>query len=152
MAFTSKTSSIIYKEDIIREMSKEMGIPEEELFEIVDLNLKYIKKSVLEGDHLLINFPNLCKLRLNYKLALDSATNGSPGNKRKISLKKKISILAEKKLKKTRYPLLSFKNPLYERLWRKAKRIKYNKNPYKNMHNMIKELEEETNLIIEKIT
>ena len=46
---------------------------------------------------------------------------------------------------------MSFKNPLYERLWRKAKKIKYNKNTYKKMYSMIKELEEETNIIIEKI-
>lgn len=132
-------------------MSLELNIPESELKEIIDLNTKYIKKSVLENDYLLINLPNLCKLRLNFKLALDSATNGASDDKRRIALKKKIELLKVYKKNRIHFKLMSFNNPLYERLWRKAKRIKYNKNAYKKMHQMIRELEEETNKIIEKI-
>ena len=151
MAYTLKTSSIFYKEDIIKEMSLEMNIPEKELMEIVDLNIKYIKKSVIEKDVLLINLPNLCKLRLNYKLALGSSTSASPNSTRIKSIKSKIELLKIERKKNNGYKLMSFKNPLYERLWRKAKRIKYNKNTYKNMYTIIKELEVETNEIIDKI-
>lgn len=145
-------SSITYKEDIIKEMSLELNIPESELKEIIDLNTKYIKKSVLETDCLLINLPNLCKIRLNYRLALDSATVGANNIKRVISLKRKIELLKAQKKDKNNFNLMSFNKPLYERLWRKAKRIKYNRYVYRKMYQMIRELEEETNKIIEKIT
>lgn len=151
MGYTSKTSSIFYKEDIIKEMSSEMNISEKELTEIIDLNTKYIKNSVLNKDYLLINLPNLCKLRLNYKLTIGSLVVSSSGSVRVESLKRKKFLLDNYRLRKERYKLMSFKNPLYERLWRKFKRIKYNKNSYVNMHSMIKELEEETNKIIKEI-
>lgn len=151
MDYTLKMSSIIYKEDIIKEMSSEMGIPEKELEEIVNLNTKYIKKSILEKEYLLINLPNLCKLRLNYKLTIGSLVVSDSSRPRVESLKRKKILLDNYRLRKTRYKLMSFKNPLYERLWRKFKRVKYNKNSYVNMHSMIKELEEETNRIIQEI-
>lgn len=151
MGYILKTSSITYKEDIIKEMSLEMGIPVKELEELVDLNLKYIKKSIIEKDYLLINLPNLCKLRLNYKLALDSVSGNSFQSPRILSLKRKITLLKSYKEKGGKIRLMCFKNPLYERLWRKFKLIRYNKNTYKKMESMIKELEEETNIIIEKI-
>lgn len=151
MDYISKTPSIFYKEDIIKEMSSEMNISEKELEEIIDLNTKYIKKSVLEKDYLLINLPNLCKLRLNYKLSIGSLVVSSSNSIRVESLRRKKALLDNYRLRKERYKLMSFKNPLYERLWRKFKRIKYNKNSYTNMHSMIKELEEETNRIIKEI-
>ena len=151
MEYTSKISSICYKEDIIKEMSLELNIPEKEIKEIIDLNLKYIKKNVIEQNCLIINLPNLCKLRMNYKLALGSFYRGSSDKSlRNKSLKIKIDLLEEYRLKNGSR-LSSFKNPLYERLWRKMKRIKYNKYTYKKMYDMIKEVEDETNTIINKI-
>lgn len=151
MVFTSKTYSITFKDDIIKEMSIELDIPESELKEIIDLNIKYIKKSVIEKDILLINLPNLCKIRLNYKLSLGSASSTSSNNPRINSLRSKVKLLNEYRLRKDKCKLMSFKNPLFERLWRKSKRIKYNKNTYKKMYEMIRELEDETNKIIEEI-
>lgn len=151
MEYTLKTSSICYKEDIIKEMSLEMNIAEKELSEIIELNIKYIKKSVIEKDFLLVSLPNLCKLRLNYKLALGLSASSSDNSPSIQSIRKKILLLKDYKDKKGGYKLITFRNPLYERLWRKFKRIKYNKNAYKQMFSMIRELEEETNRIIKEI-
>lgn len=151
MEYTLKTSSICYKEDIIKEMSLEMNIPEKELNEIIDLNIKYIKKSVTEKDLLLISLPNLCKLRLNYKLALGLSASNSGNSPNVQSIRSKILLLKSYRKEKDIHRLMFFKNPLYERLWRKFKRIKYNKNAYKQMYSMINELEEKTNEIIKEI-
>ena len=148
-------SNIVYKEDIIKELSKELNISENEIKEIVDLNLSYIKESVLDKDYVMINLPNLCKLRLNYRLALSSFYNlknknkGIRAERRFQALDRKIEILRQYKYKDD--TLLNFKKPLFERLFKKI-----NKSPkiiylYRKMNRIIFDLEKRTNEIIEQI-
>lgn len=145
---------ITYKEDIIKELSQELNISEKEIKEIVDLNISYIKKNAIEKDFVMINLPNLCKIRLNYRLALSSyaKTKNLKSERGKVkaeSLSRKIEIL--RKYKYVNDTLLNFKKPLFERLWRKFKRISIVNYIYTKMFSMIHELEEKTNEIIQEI-
>lgn len=148
MAYISKQNNdICYKSDIIREVADELGIKESEVEEILDINIKYIKKSVKEKNIVIVNLPNLCKLRFNFNLGL-SSWHANPTKRDYIG--DKIDLL--KAYEKNNLQTLNFKPPLYERLWRKLKRIKYVKKTYKNMFNMISEVEEESNRIIKEIS
>ena len=158
MGFISKTNEIAYKEDIIKELSKELKISEKVLEEIININILYIKKSIIEKDYVLINIPNLCKIRLNNRLAKFSLAHlkkaKSIKSKIKIeSLERKIKVLDNFKLEdKQWFKLLNYNTPLFERLWRKMKREKYITFLYKKMYKMIKDVEERTNEIIKEIT
>lgn len=142
-------NSITYKEDIVRKMSEETGIPEKELLEIVNMNISYIKRAAIEKDFVMISLPNLCKIRLNYRLASNSVKN-TKSVKKLVSLRKKIEFL---KSVRKKYPgLMNFNKPLFERLWRKSERKLYVSKIYVNMYSMIRQVEEKTNEIIMKIS
>lgn len=153
----SKTNSITYKEDIIKELSNELSISESEIEEIVNLNIQYIKKSIVEKDYLLISFPNLCRIRLNIRLALSYVSNNksSKYTKRKIKviqLKRKLDLFSQyKKDNRDWHNLMNLKKPLFERLLKKYKRMKYVNYISPNMYSMIEELEGITSEITNKI-
>jgi hypothetical protein len=157
MASLLKTDSITYTEDIIQEMSLELAIPERELAEIIKLNIEYLKLSVQIGDNLLIQLPKLCKLRMNNRLAMSYV--GSFKNTKYKKRSDKVKNLVRKldlfnTYKQTNDDwknLLNVKNPLFERLWKKSKRIKYVTTVNRNMYKMIEEVEGITNKIIQKI-
>lgn len=148
MDYTSyQDNGITYKSDIIKELSKELGIPEKELQEIVNLNIDYIKKSAVEKDYLLISIPNLCKIRFNMKLGMSSSAYRTL---RREGVKKKVELLRKYKIE-SGGKLLNFKLPLFDRLWRKAK-MTYKMHIYRDMYLMIKDVESRSNEIIEEIT
>lgn len=148
-----KTNSITYKEDIIKELSEELSIPFKEIEEIVNLNIEYIKKSINENDNLIISLPNLCRIRLNHRLALSYI--GQYGNtkykirqKKVVQLKRKLENFSNYKIENKDWNnILNLKKPLFERLLKKSKRLKYVNNISQNMYKMINELEEITNQI-----
>jgi hypothetical protein len=147
-------SSIAFKEDIIKELSKELNIPEKEIQEIVDINISYIKKSVKEKEYVIINLPNLCKIRLNFRLALSSfhytkKSNSIKKLEKREQLTKQIKVLKDSQ--KINRGLLNYKVPLFERLYRKAFRISHTKYIYSNMYKVIRDLENFTNNIIDTI-
>lgn len=74
MSYSSKKNKdLVFSEEIIKELSQEIGIEEKYIEDIIDTNIKYIKSSIKERDDvLLISFPNLGKLALNYYLSLFS--------------------------------------------------------------------------------
>ena len=148
MGYISKQNNdICYKSDIIKEVAAELGIKESEVQEILDVNIKYIKKNVKEKNVVLINLPNLCKLRFNFNLGL-SSWYANP--KKRDYLGDKIDLLKE--YEKNNLQTLNFKPALYVRLWKKLKKTKFTKKIYKNIFNMISEIEEESNNIIKKIS
>lgn len=139
-------------------MHNETGIPIEELSEIIDLNIEYIKNKVLTTDYVLIRLPNLCTIRFNYRMGKSSLAHSKKLNKTKKSeakikaLEGKIKILEGVKTSTKEWKnFLNFSNPLYERLWRKYKRVKHVDFIFSNSEKIIKELEEKTNEIISKI-
>ncbi len=149
MGYPSKQrkNEISYKSDIIEELAEELNLPKKEIEEIINLNIKYIKKSVLEKDYLIINLPNLCKLRFNFHLGMSSSLRTNVKNK---SVEKKVEILKEYRKQNKALPL-NFKHPLFYRLWKKIKRKREN-HMYVNMYKLVKEVEEESNKIIKEIT
>ena len=71
---------------------------------------------------------------------------------KKESLVKKIKVLDDYKLNNKGWKtLMNFNAPLFERLWKKSKRIKYTKYIYNKMYTTIIELEEIVNEIISKM-
>ena len=66
-----KTSSNIqYTKDVIDELEKRTGKKREILEDIFEINLRYIHEIVTNTDEIIINFPRLGKLRLNYYFIL----------------------------------------------------------------------------------
>jgi len=152
-------NSIATTSDIIKEMSLELNIPESKIKEIVDLNIKFIKHKVKTSDYLIIRLPNLCTIRFNYRLGKSSFRNFKRlvkiGNSevKKDSLERRLNILEKIKSETDDWmDLVNFSNPLFERLWRKYRRIKYVEFIYKNSNKIIEDLEIETNNIINKIS
>jgi len=68
--YSTKTNNIQYTKDIIDELVKRTGKRREILEDMFEINLKYIHKVVNETDEIIINFPKLGKLRLNYYFIL----------------------------------------------------------------------------------
>lgn len=152
-------NSISTKEDIIKELSIETGISEKELKEVVDLNIKYIKNKAVTSDYTIIRLPKLCTIRFNYRLGKSSLVYKNKLKKKETtiskiqSLESKIRILEDVKSGTDNWmDLLNFSNPLFERLWRKYKKIKYIKFLYTKSNSIIEELEIKTNEIINKIS
>lgn len=152
-----KMSSITYKEDILKELSEELGIPYKEVEEIVELNISYLKDTIKNTDNLIINIPNLCKLRMNNRLALSYVhNNGKSKFKKRLD---KVENLKRKLQSFTTYTensddwqfLLNVKKPLFERLWKKSSKSKYINRITRKMYDIIENLEKETNKIIHKI-
>ena len=143
---------IYFKEDIIEEISKELNISKKEVEEIINLNIKYIKKSILEKPVTLVSLPNLAKLRFNLKLGMSSkyfnSLNKSLVSKREESLTKKIEVLLN--LEKSNHTLINFNKPLVERLYKKIKQTKA-KQIYIKMYNYWAEIERKSNEILAKI-
>lgn len=151
-------SSVATKEDIIKEMHDETGISVEELSEVININIDYIKNKIITTDYVLIRLPNLCTIRFNYRLGKSSLAHSKKLNKtvkseaRIIALTAKINVLENVKLSTREWKnFLNFSNPLYERLWRKYKRVKHVDFIFSNSSRIIKELEERVNEIIIKI-
>lgn len=139
---------VYYKEDIIKEMSLEMGIPEKEIAEIVNINISYIKKSIQDNDILLVSLPNLAKLRFNLRLGMSSRYEhrDSKIHERKYKgLDRKIKLLSSYYCPS----LVNFKKPLFERLYRKMTRKKVT-GIYDKMYKMWAEIERENNRLKKK--
>lgn len=144
---------IYFKEDIIKELSQELNIPEKEIKEIVDINISYIKKNILEEPVTLIALPNLAKLRFNLKLGMSStytleSRNSLSSAQRLQSNLKKIEVL--KNLEKSNRTLINFNRPLFERLYKKIKREKA-KQIYDKMYHYWAVVEKKSNEILQKI-
>lgn len=134
---------VYYKEDIIEEMSKELGISIKELTEIVNTNISYIKKSIQENEILLISLPNLAKLRFNLRLGMSSRYEhrDSKIHEKKVKgLDKKIKLLSSYYCP----TLVNFNKPLFERLYRKITK-KHVTGIYDKMYKMWAEIEKENN-------
>ena len=151
-------SSVVTKENIIKEIHSETGIPIEELSEVVDINIDYIKNKVLTTDYVLIRLPNLCTIRFNYRLGKSSLAHSKKLNKTVKSeakikaLTAKLNVLENVKLSTEEWRnFLNFSSPLYERLWKKYKMVKRVNYIFSNSNKIIKELEEKANEIIIKI-
>lgn len=62
---------ICFTEDILEELSVKTGKDKAFLADIIKHNISYLKKSILTSDELvLVNFPNLGKMRFNYYLGV----------------------------------------------------------------------------------
>lgn len=140
-------SAISFKSDIIKELSEELNIPEKELEEIVNLNIKYIKDGALNKDFLLINIPNLCKIRFNYRLASSSVKFKTT---RVEQVKRKLDLLKDYR-RNNKEKILNFKFPLFEKLWMKLT-DSFRRGVYKDMFRMIRDVEQRSNEIIQEIT
>lgn len=68
--YSQKPSSIQYTKDVIDELEKRTGKKREVLEDIFKINLKYIHETVNNSTEILINFPRLGKMRLNYYFIL----------------------------------------------------------------------------------
>ena len=69
--FKKSEKPICFTEDILEELSAKTGKDKALLADIIKHNISYLKKSILTKDDLvLINFPNLGKMRFNYYLGL----------------------------------------------------------------------------------
>lgn len=67
---------ICFSEDILEELSNRTGKDKELLADIMKHNISYLKKSIITNDELvLINFPNLGKMRFNYYLGACTLAN-----------------------------------------------------------------------------
>lgn len=145
-----RTEQIGYTEDIVKELAQELGIPESEVAEIVELNIKYIRKSSLEKDYVLINLPNLCKLRLNLRMAMSTVKQSK--TKKGEALKKKIQTLWEYKQnhRGERLPL-NFKESLFSRYFREINTLSRIKYISRNIYKVIEGIEIKAHEIIAKI-
>lgn len=148
------SKGIYFKEDIIEELSQELKIPEKEIKEIIDLNIAYIKKSILEKPITLISLPNLAKLRFNLKLGMSSKythkKRGSASSiQRREAILKKIDVLTS--LEKSNNSLINFNKPLFERLYKKIKHQKA-KQVYDKMYHYWAVIERASNELLKKIT
>jgi hypothetical protein len=69
---------VCFTEDILEELSLRTGKDKKLLADIMKHNTSYLKKSIIaEEDLVLINFPNLGKMRFNYYLGLCTFTTKS---------------------------------------------------------------------------
>jgi hypothetical protein len=95
MSYFSKKSNskpIYFTDDILEELSEKTGKDKELLADIIKTNLNYVKKSISESDELvLISFPNLGKMRLNYYLGHCAAVADKRG--KESTLKAKLNYL-----------------------------------------------------------
>jgi nucleoid DNA-binding protein len=102
-----KNKTLVFSEEIISELAKELDLDEKYITDIVDTNIKYVKKSIAENDNILIvSFPNLGKLVLNYYLGLSSKTVQNFNVEAKINLLQNIMKRTGKSLKNFRRPLI----------------------------------------------
>lgn len=146
------TKGIYFKEDIIDELAEETGISKKELTEIINLNIGYIKKTVIEKPVLLISLPNLAKLRFNLKLGMSSRyanadNNSALGIRKNESLDKKIELLSSY----FQPQLVSFNQPLFLRLYKKIVRKSKITQIYQKMYKLWAEVERKSNEILKNI-
>jgi len=62
-------SEIVYLEDIVKELSEEFDIPEEEVLAMCKKSLTYATELIKNPEIISISFPNLGVLHFNYKRA-----------------------------------------------------------------------------------
>jgi len=103
---------IYFKEDIIEELSKITGKDKDLLNDIIKHNILYLKRSIQsDNDIVLINFPNLGKMRLNYYLGLCVLSNS--GHSRKYNyLARKLKYLKSLLIDKDEINIKNFNKPL----------------------------------------
>ena len=80
MSLPSKKADkpICFIEDMLEELSLRTGKDKVLLADIIKNNINYLKKSITTNDELvLVNFPNLGKMRFNYYLGLCTLTTKS---------------------------------------------------------------------------
>jgi hypothetical protein len=63
-------NNIAYTKDIIEELQKRTGKKKEILEDVFNINLKYVHEVINNTDSIIIHFPKLGKLRLNYYFLL----------------------------------------------------------------------------------
>lgn len=146
------SKGIYFKEDIVEEIAQELGIPKKEVQEIVDKNIAYIKKSVLEEPIVLISLPNLAKLRFNLRLGMSSTYTNSTltsnsGVKKYNSLLAKIELLRSYKNPQ----LVSYNKPLFERFYKKITKHKKVTQIYDKMYSLWAVVERKSNEILREI-
>lgn len=147
------SKGIYFKEDIIVELSKELGIPEKEIDEIININIDYIKHSILHKPITLISIPNLAKFRFNLKLGMSSNYTHSFNNSKASEVKKKaleVKINILRSLGKDNNSLVNFNKPLFERLYKKIVREKA-RLVYDKMYNYWAVVERKSNEILSQI-
>jgi len=108
MSYSSKKNkTIVFSEDIIKELAEEFGIEEKYIEDVLDTNINYLKHSLkTKEDVVLVNFPNLGKLALNYYLALSSKFLKRNKIDEKVEVLKKILSENGNNLKNFRRPLI----------------------------------------------
>lgn len=129
--FYKKSKTLVFSEEIIQELSKELGIEEKYIEDIIDTNIKYVKQSVREKDDiLLISFPNLGKLTLNYYLSLFSL------RLKPFNMQKKVELL-QKIMREGGRDLKNFKKPLVYKFGKKLQSDVFNDNHVISQFNKI---------------
>jgi len=123
----NKDKALYLTEDIIEELSEKTGKSKELLNDIMKHNLAYLKKSIVEDSNVvLINIPNMGKLRFNYYLGgcYDSKTNTKRGEG---YLSEKLAYLKSFLKKEKGHELKNFNKPIvYNLLYSLKKEVPRN--------------------------
>lgn len=109
--FKKHDEPIAFTEDILEELASRTGKDKDLLKDILKHNIAYLKKSIVEKEDLvLVNFPNLGKMRFNYYLGGCTLSNG--GFKSYKYLSDKIKYLKEVLKKPEGNDIKNFNKPL----------------------------------------
>jgi hypothetical protein len=110
--FKKSSKQVYFTEDIVEELSAITGKDKELIADIIKHNIFYLKRSIQADEELvLVNFPNLGKMRFNYYLGM-CLVNYLGRAKKYDYLKKKIRYLREVLKKKDGGELKNFNKPL----------------------------------------
>jgi len=111
--FKNHDKPISFTDDILEELSSRTGKDKELLRDILKHNISYLKKSIISNDELvLINFPNLGKMRLNYYLCGCTISSKGKDNSKYEYLSKKIKYLKDLLKKPDGNEIKNFNKPL----------------------------------------
>lgn len=90
LPFKNHDKPITFTDDILEELSSRTGKSKELLKDILKHNIAYLKKSIISNEDLvLINFPNLGKMRFNYYLGGCTLSNNGATSYRYLANKMK---------------------------------------------------------------
>lgn len=110
---SKQQNNISFTEDIIKEVAKRTGKDEKLIEEIYKTNLKYIHEEIKKDDSIIIvNFPNLGKMRFNYYLglcylnSLSKSTHRAEIRRRTNTLKKILDENKGNELKNFNFPIV----------------------------------------------
>lgn len=104
---------ICFTEDILEVLSAKTGKDQALLADIIKHNISYLKKSIISDKELvLINFPNLGKMRFNYYLGLCTISDNRDNLKHYSYISDKIKYLKEILKKPNGNDIKNFNKPL----------------------------------------